>query len=261
MAAAKGIKRLFYDIETSPNIGLFWQPSRKASISHDAIIKERAVICICYKWQGQKTVHHLKWDKQQCDKEMLTRFKSVLEQAHEVVAHNGDNFDEKWLRTRYLFHGIQVPPKFNSLDTLKKARKHFRFNSNRLDYIGQFLLNEGKNSSGYALWKNIVLKNCRKSMRSMIDYCKQDVILLEKVYKKLEPYIDHNQHMGMIIGGEKYHCPKCGHPHAKIRTRRYTASGILRVQLQCDGCHSYFTVSNKTLMDRHKDEMTAKHLL
>jgi hypothetical protein len=43
-----GFKRLFYDIETSPNIGFFWSSSYKANIPHDNIIKERAVICICW---------------------------------------------------------------------------------------------------------------------------------------------------------------------------------------------------------------------
>ena len=77
----KGFKRLFYDIETSPNIGLFWSASWKANIPHDNIIKERAVICVCYKWEGQKTVHAIKWDENQCDKSLLEELMVVIEQA------------------------------------------------------------------------------------------------------------------------------------------------------------------------------------
>ena len=55
----EGFKRLFYDIETSPNIGFFWGAGYKVNISHDNIIKERAIICICYKWEGQDTVHSI----------------------------------------------------------------------------------------------------------------------------------------------------------------------------------------------------------
>ena len=67
------IKRLFFDIEVSPNIGLFWQPGHKISLDYGNIIQERAVICICYKWQGGKT-QSLTWDKKQDDKEMLKKF-------------------------------------------------------------------------------------------------------------------------------------------------------------------------------------------
>ena len=45
------IKRLFFDIETAPNIGLFWEAGYKKTNNPDNIIKERVIICICYKWE------------------------------------------------------------------------------------------------------------------------------------------------------------------------------------------------------------------
>jgi len=128
----EGFKRLFYDIETSPNIGFFWQAGYKLNIPPENIIKERAIICICWKWEGQKVVHSVEW-QEGCDIAALSAFMAVALEADEIVGHNGDNFDEKWIRTRCLIHGIICPPKFTSLDTLKKARTQFRFNSNKLD--------------------------------------------------------------------------------------------------------------------------------
>ena len=104
-----GFKRLFYDIETSPNIGFFWSSGYKVSIPPDNIIKERAIICICYKWEGQSKVHSLSWEEG-CDKALLSHFMEVASLADELVAHNGDRFDEKWIRTRCLIHGISCPP-------------------------------------------------------------------------------------------------------------------------------------------------------
>ncbi len=75
------IKRLFFDIETSPNIGLFWSAGYKKTISPDNIIKERAIICICYKWEGKPKVYSLQWDKNKCDKAMIKSFLKVLNQA------------------------------------------------------------------------------------------------------------------------------------------------------------------------------------
>jgi hypothetical protein len=57
------IKRLFFDIETSPNIGLFWAAGYKKNISPDNIIKERAIICIAYKWADDDKTYVLTWDK------------------------------------------------------------------------------------------------------------------------------------------------------------------------------------------------------
>ena len=44
-------------IETSPNIGMFWTAGYRQTISPDNIIKERAIICICYKWADEEQVH------------------------------------------------------------------------------------------------------------------------------------------------------------------------------------------------------------
>jgi len=52
-------KRLFFDIETSPNVGFFWSAGYKLNVTADSIIQERAIICICYKWEDEKEVYHL----------------------------------------------------------------------------------------------------------------------------------------------------------------------------------------------------------
>jgi len=248
-------KRLFYDIETSPNIGLFWQPGYKVRITHDNIIQERAIICICWKWEGQKTVHYSKWDKGD-DKDCLEKFMKVALNADELIGHNGDNFDEKWIRTRCLKHGIECPPKFGSLDTLKKARQHFRFNSNRLDYIGKFLGLGGKIETTYGLWKDILLNNCSKAMNDMVKYCKKDVVLLEQVYHKLQPYINDNTHVGEAMGMGRYSCPSCGCDKPHYNRMLITKAGMRRHTLRCGDCKKYYTVSNAVWMQK----LEADHL-
>jgi len=68
------------------------------------------------------------------------------------------------------------------------ARNMFKFNSNRLDYIAQYLGVGGKTSTSYDLWKDIVLKNDKKAMNTMVLYCKNDVEILQKVHEKLLKY-------------------------------------------------------------------------
>src|SRR6056297_181468 len=50
-------KRLYFDIETSPNVTLTWRTGYKLNIPHDNIMEERAIICICYKWEGSDEVY------------------------------------------------------------------------------------------------------------------------------------------------------------------------------------------------------------
>ena len=93
-------RRLYFDIEVSPNVGLFWQSGYKQNIDYQNIIKERAIICICYKWEDDKEVYEVHWDKKQDDKKLLIEFIKIANQADELVGHNGDRFDLPWVRTQ-----------------------------------------------------------------------------------------------------------------------------------------------------------------
>src|SRR5882724_12359490 len=164
------MRRLFYDIETAPNIGLFWSAGWKIDGSDESIVHERAIITIAWKWEGKKKVHALCWDKHQDDKAMLQQFMKVANDADELVAHYGDRFDMPWIRTRCLFHGIDALPTYKTIDTKAWASKNFYFNSNKLDYIGKFLGIGGKIKTDYSLWKDIVLRRCPNAMKKMITY-------------------------------------------------------------------------------------------
>jgi DNA polymerase elongation subunit (family B) len=238
-------RRLYFDIEVSANVGLFWQSGFKLQIGTENIIKERAIICICYKWEDDKDVYYLQWDKNQCDKKLLQEFISVANEADELVGHNGDKFDLSWIRTRCLLHKIDMFPTYNTIDTLKIARSKFRFNSNRLDYIGKFLGLGQKNHTNFDLWKDIMLKNCTKSMKIMIDYCIQDVVLLEKVHKALNNHIPSKTHYGVIFGGDRGSCPECGSDEVIKNNRRVMASGLVKIQMKCKNCGKLHSKTDK----------------
>ena len=180
-------KRLFFDIEVSPNIVLSWRIGNNLNLDHNSIIQERAIICICYKWEGEDKVSSIQWNNGD-DTDLVGKFTKIIDSADEVIAQNGDSFDIKWLRTRCIYHGIPMSPKLNSIDTLKMARNNFKFNSNKLDYMGKFFGLGSKMKTDFGLWKDILLKNDKKAMSTMIAYCKQDVILLEEVYKQLQQF-------------------------------------------------------------------------
>jgi predicted PolB exonuclease-like 3'-5' exonuclease len=226
-------------LESSPNIGLFWSSGYKQNIDYQNIIKERSIICICYKWEDEKQVHSLSWDKNQSDKKLLQEFIKVANQADELVGHNGDKFDLPWVRTRCLYHRIELFPKYVTIDTLKLSRRQFRFNSNRLDYIASFLGIGKKIKTDFNLWKDIVLNKCEKSMAKMIDYCKQDVKLLEQVHKELRLHDTPKTHYGIVLSNDKRLCPECASNNVIISKTRITAGGTKQIQYKCNDCGKY----------------------
>lgn len=179
---------LYFDIETSPNIAFTWRVGNKISLTHDNLVHERAIITICWKFSNEDKVHSLQWNKGD-DKELVQKFAEIFNKAEVLCGHNSDKFDIRFLRTRALKHGVWINPKPNTIDTLKLARNNFGFNSNRLDYISKFLGKHGKNETTYSLWKDIVLYEDKEAMKAMVEYCKNDVKILQEVHEMIEEFV------------------------------------------------------------------------
>ena len=206
------LKVLIYDIETSPNIGWFWKAGFKQSIGTNQILKERAIICVSYKWKDEEDVYNLVWDENQNDYFLIDQFIDVLNEADLISAHNGDNFDIKWLRTRALVHGLhkKMLPNYKQFDTLKVAKSKLYLNSNRLDYISKLLGFEGKIQTTPDLWNKVVILNDRTALIDMLNYCDEDVRQLEKVYNELQHLDNPKYHHGVLIGETKQTSPITG---------------------------------------------------
>lgn len=215
----EGNKVLIYDIETSYNIVSSWRVGSKVDLPHYSVIKERAIICVSYKWLGEPDVYTLTWDENQDDKFLLEQFIEVLNEADTIVAHNGDRFDIKWIKTRALKHGLEMLPVYNQIDTLWLAKKHFYFNSNKLDYIAKFLGFDGKIETKPELWDKVILNKDVSALIEMIEYCEEDVRQLEKVYNRLKLWDKPKQHAGTLLFNNKASSPISGSKnleHVKI---------------------------------------------
>lgn len=236
------VRRLFFDIETSPCVGWFWRPGYNLNLDYNNILDNAKIICICYKWEGSAKTYSLTWDSKKSDKKMLQDFIKVLNQANEVIGHNSDKFDIKWIRTRCLIHGIDMMPEYTSIDTLKEARKGFNFPSNRLDSIGRYTGVGKKIKTTGELWYDTCFKNDRKALDKMVRYCIQDVVLLEKVYKKMHNFIKPKYRFDTDKNG----CPRCGSEDLRLRANKISAAGTRFKQMQCHSCGTYTKIAVKT---------------
>ena len=243
------IKRLFFDIETSPNIVYAWRIGYNLSITPDNIIDERKIICISYKWENEDKIYTLTWDKEQCDKQMLIDFIAQANKADELIVHNGDRFDIKWIRTRCIYHRIPMFPQYKTLDTLKKAKSGFNFNSNKLDYIAKFLgVNAKVKHSGFDMWVQ-VMKGNEEAMQEMVTYCEGDIIVLEDVFLTMQNYIKMNTHNGVINNNLKYSCPSCGGEHPVLLKNNVTSMGTIKRLMECNDCNYTYEISNSSYMN------------
>jgi uncharacterized protein YprB with RNaseH-like and TPR domain len=235
-------KRLFFDIETSPNIVASWRVGYNLQIGPDNILQERAIICICYKWAHESKVHSLTWNKGD-DKQMLVDFMKIMNAADEIIGHNSDKFDVKWVKTRALIHGIEHLPTYQTVDTLKLAKGNYLFNSNKLDYIGQVLgVGKKMDAGGFKTWKSIFIDHDAKALDKMVKYCKIDVIRLQQIYDKMNPYTKHKTHVGVALGKDKSSCPNCGGDKTRNQGFRYLASGSKKQCRVCLSCGKGFTL-------------------
>jgi hypothetical protein len=181
-----GPRILFLDIESSPNIVTSWRIGSKINLGHDNVIKERRILCCAWKWNYDKQLYDSR-SKGSSDKLLVAKVFRELRRADAVCAHNGDRFDLPYLRARGIHHGLKPPKPIKQIDTLKIARKVGYFNSNKLDYLGQFLGVGKKIKTDFGLWLEC-LRGDKKAMDKMVRYNKQDVVLLEKVFNKLKLY-------------------------------------------------------------------------
>jgi DNA polymerase elongation subunit (family B) len=235
-------KIVLYDVETTTMKVHTWGLYPKY-ISHDNIIEDWSIICGAWKTLGSEKVHAVKIDPKdpKNDLEVVTKLREVLVDADMVIAHNGDKFDWRKLNARLICHGLDPLPKIPSCDTLKEVRKIAAFSSNRLDFLAKKLIGEGKLSTGYGLWLDVMNGN-KKALKDMVEYCKVDVVRLEQVYMKLRPYMRSHPHVGAIYGEDRnYSCPKCGSELLTTSKTRYSALGVEKVQKQCTSCHAYST--------------------
>jgi DNA polymerase elongation subunit (family B) len=233
------IRRLFFDIETSFNIIGDFACGYNKVIGHNQILEERKIICICYKWEGKPKVYHLAWDKNKCDKAMIRDFLKVLNQAEEIIAHNGDKFDIRWLRGRCFIHELDMMPEYNTVDTLKKSRSLFNFNSNRLDYLSKITGGGGKLKTDWDMWVKITLYNHKPSLIKMIKYCKVDVTELERVYHRMLPYLKAKTTLDRDY---LCNCPNCNSSSIGIEGYRVLMSGSKVIKLRCKECVTYFSM-------------------
>lgn len=231
------MKILLYDIETSPNIGYTWEKWEQNVIS---FIKEREILCFAYKWLGEDKVYTVSKQGKKTDKEVIAALHALFAEADLLVAHNGLQFDNKIAKARMVYWDMKPPRILQSVDTKVSAKSYFKFNGNGLDDLGQFLkLGRKQKHPGFDMWLGCMADKA-SSWKQMIKYNKQDVLLLEKVYLRLKPWIHNHPRLSKESKG----CPNGSSHHVTKQGYRATQSTI-KQQMHCKDCDIWYLTSIK----------------
>lgn len=168
---------------------------------------------------------------------MLARIFKLLNEADAVVHYNGTKFDIPTLNKEFLLYGMTPPAPYKQIDLLKVARSQFRFPSNKLDYVAQSLkLGQKSKHTGHQLWIDCMAKN-QEAWATMEEYNKNDVVLLEKVYDKLKPWI--KNHANHSVHEDGLCCPNCS--SIEYQRRGWSMTNAYKYQrFQCNSCGNWF---------------------
>lgn len=234
---------LLFDIENSPSTAYIWQLWQEV-VSDDMIESPWFMLCWSAKWLDEKQIMSsalIDFPKEykknpECDKQILKKLWKLLDEADIVVAHNGKKFDVRKTNARFIMNNMTPPSPYKVVDTLQEARKHFFFTSNKLNNLGKYLgVGQKVETGGFSLWKKCMMGN-RDAWRTMVKYCKNDVILLERIYKKLLPYMTTHPNLENYIDNkDKQICPKCGSSDIRKEGFHYTEVAKYQ-QYSCKNC-------------------------
>jgi len=228
------MRTLLLDIETAPHMAAVWGLWQQ-NVGISQIIKPGYTLCWSAKWYGEREIM---FDSiRSGHARMIRRIYRLINEADAIAHYNGRKFDIPTLNKEFLLLGLKPPAPAKQIDLLTTARSQFRLASNKLDFVAQALgLGQKVHHKGFDLWLECMAKD-PAAWKVMERYNKQDVLLLEKVYERLLPWIKSHPNVVLYHGTEDDtpKCPRCASERLQRRGYAYTQTRKY-ARLQCMDC-------------------------
>jgi hypothetical protein len=228
---------LILDVEHSPNQVDAWG-LRDQNIGINQIRKPGAMLCFGAKWHGAPedevifdSVH------QSTRKRMVNHLHALFTDADVILGYNSTSYDTKVVNREFILQGLRPPAPYKQVDLLRAMRQNFRFASNKLDFVAQQLGLGAKTAHmGHTLW-SLCEAGDPAAWALMKKYNIQDVLLTEKLYDRVLPWVKNHPSHGSIDEAKKC-CPNCG--GFKLQRRGYARTVANKyVRFQCMGCGTW----------------------
>jgi len=239
---SKSPKITLLDIETSPLTAYSWTAFDANALK---ILEFSKVLSVAWKQLGDKevtckTISDYKGYKKGVvdDEKLIREVWKILDESDIVIGHHSDAFDLKKLNSRFVYYGLNAPSSYKSIDTKKVCSKQFKLDSNSLNNIGSYLnLGNKLQNGGFDLWVRCIAGD-PQAWELMREYNIQDVVLLEKVYLAIRPFIVSHPNLNLITDKEGCSCPSCQSTSLMKRGFTITKTGK-KQRYQCTECGSW----------------------
>lgn len=232
------VKILLLDIETAPLHGNFWSPG-KQYVTPEQIEVDSFIIGYSAKWLLSAEMMSDFCTPEEAiardDKRVTQSAYDLVNEADILIGHNLVDFDIPILKSAWLLHGFKPPFPYQMVDTLKVARKEFRFASNKLNYLGQIMLSKEKLKTDRTLWAKCE-KGDKESLDYMEEYCRMDTLLLEEVFLEMRGWIKSFPNMALLMDAEEQCCPNCGSFDIELTDKYYTTPASQYRVVRCNSC-------------------------
>lgn len=207
----------------------------KQNISIGQVKVPGEVISFAAKWAGEKKVFFYS-DFHDGHEVMIQAAWDLLNEADTVTGFNSQMFDMPHLNREFVLAGLTPPSPYKNIDLYLVIRKQFKFLSNKLDYVAQqFGLGAKTSHSGFQLWVDCMAQD-PEAWRLMKKYNIQDILLTEKLYDRVRPWILNHPAVGLYDdNGTAVSCPNCGGKELEKRGFAYTAVSTFQ-RFVCKGC-------------------------
>ena len=235
------VRTLILDIEVEPAEAWVWQ-LYDVTVGLNQLKKSSSIMSWSAKWAGEDEIYFSSvFDH---GKEgMLLAIWVMLDEADEVVTFNGDKFDLRHINAEFMVEGLGPPSPYKKIDLLKVVRKNSKFMSNRLQFLSEsFGIGSKVDTGGFELWVDCMNGN-KKAWKLLREYNEEDVLLTERLYDRLRPWITTGVNRSSVLGDHA--CPACGSRNLQRRGySRTTTQTYQRWQCEC-GTWSRSRVADK----------------
>lgn len=230
---------LLLDIENAPNLAHVWKIWDE-NIGLSQLLEESYILSFAAKWYGEEfiyfdSLHH------NSKRHMMKGIHTLMNSADVIVHYNGNRHDIPHLNRSFLEEHFAPPSPSKQIDLLTTVKNRFKFPSNKLEYVVKALgLGEKvRNVEGHVLWRKCMADDAA-AWQQMKKYNIHDVVLLERLYTYLRPWIKNHPNLG-VYQANALVCPVCAGTHYTERATTVTKDRVYK-QYQCKTgtCRAWF---------------------